>query len=113
MARDVTLTVPKIEGFRSEALTPIKFDLRPQETSFITIRYTREEESEGCMIEWFATYTWKCGDEPKSRFCKAFTSIGTNCKPCLPGNCTIVTQVEDEDVIVTVKMQFNQLLTLT
>ncbi|MCI7011789.1 MAG: dockerin type I domain-containing protein [Prevotella sp.] len=113
MARDVTLTVPKIEGFRSEALTPIKFDLRPQETSFITIRYTREEESEGCMIEWNATYTWKCGDEPKSRFCKAFTSIGTNCKPCLPGNCTIVTQVEDEDVIVTVKMQFNQLLTLT
>ena len=113
MARDVTLTVPEIEGFRWEALTPIKFDLRPQETSFITIRYTREEESEGCMIEWNATYTWKCGDEPKSRFCKAFTSIGTNCKPCLPGNCTIVTQVEDEDVIVTVKMQFNQLLTLT
>lgn len=113
MARDVTLTVPEIEGFSSEALTPIKFDLRPQETSFITIRYTREEESEGCMIEWNATYTWKCGDEPKSRFCKAFTSIGTNCKPCLPGNCTIVTQVEDEDVIVTVKMQFNQLLTLT
>ena len=113
MARDVTLTVPEIEGFRSEALTPIKFDLRPQETSFITIRYTREEESEGCMIEWNATYTWKCGDEPKSRFCKAFTSIGDNCKPCLPSNCTIVTQVEDEDVIVTVKMQFNQLLTLT
>ena len=113
MARDVTLTVPEIEGFRSEALTPIKFDLRPQETSFITIRYTREEESEECMIEWNATYTWKCGDEPKSRFCKAFTSIGDNCKPCLPSNCTIVTQVEDEDVIVTVKMQFNQLLTLT
>ena len=114
MARDVTLTVPEIEGFRWEALTPIKFDLRPQETSFITIRYTREEEGEGCMITWYATYTWKCGDEPKSRFCEAFTSIGTNCKPCLPGNCTIVTQVEDEDdVIVTVKMQFNQLLTLT
>ena len=113
MARDVTLTVPEIEGFRWEALTPIKFDLRPQETSFITIRYTREEESEGCMIMWEANYTWKCGDEPKWRDCRTFTTIGTNCRPCLPANCTGVVQIEDEDVIVTVKMQFNQLLTLT
>lgn len=113
MARDVTLTVPEIEGFRWEALTPIKFDLRPQETSFITIRYTREEESEGCTIMWEANYTWKCGDEPKWRDCRTFTTIGTNCRPCLPGNCTGVVQIEDEDVIVTVKMQFNQLLTLT
>lgn len=112
-ARDVILNVPEIEGFRWEALTPINFDLRPQETSFITIRYTREEEGEGCTIMWLATYTWKCGDEPKSRYCKTFTSIGTNCKPCLPCNCTLVTVQEDEDVIVTVKMQFNQLLTLT
>ena len=113
MARDVTLIVPEIDGFRWEALNPTVFDLRPQETSFITIRYTREAESEGCSIEWMATYTWKCGDEPKYRRCFAYTSIGTNCMPCLPGNCTLVTQVEDEDVIVTVKMQFNQLLTLT
>jgi len=112
-ARDVTLSVPEIEGFRWEALTPITFDLRPQETSFITIRYTREAEGEGCMITWVATYTWKCGDEPKSRECKTFTSIGDNCKPCLPCNCTLVTVVEEEDVIVTVKMQFDQLLTLT
>ena len=113
-ARDVTLSVPEVEGFSWRALTPIVFDLRPQETSFITIRYTREEESdEGCMITWRATYTWKCGDEPKFRDCKAFTSIGTNCKPCLPSNCTIVTVAGDEDVIVTVKMQFNRLLTLT
>jgi hypothetical protein len=112
-ARDVTLFVPEIEGFRWEALNPIVFDLRPQETSFITIRYTREAESEGCSIMWRATYTWKCGDEPKSRECKAFTSIGTNCRPCLPSNCIVATIVQDEDVIVTVKMQFNQLLTLT
>ena len=112
-ARDVTLYVPEIEGFSWEALTPIVFDLRPQETSFITIRYTRESEGEGCTVEWLATYSWKCGDEPKSRECKAFTSIGDNCKPCLPSNCTLVTIQEDEDVIVTVKMQFNQLLTLT
>ncbi len=113
-ARDVTLYVPDIEGFRWEALTPIVFDLRPQETSFITIRYTREEESdEGCVICWLAKYTWKCGDEPKFRTCEAFTSIGTNCKPCLPANCTLVTVEQDEDVIVTVKLQFNQLLTLT
>ena len=113
MARDVTLSVPEIDGFRWEALNPTVFDLRPQETSFITIRYTREAESEGCSIMWLANYTWKCGDEPKYRDCRAFTSIGTNCMPCLPSNCTLVTQVEDEDVIVTVKMQFNQLLTLT
>ena len=113
-ARDVKLTVPEIEGFRWEALTPIAFDLRPQETSFITIRYTREEMSdEGCTIKWIATYTWKCGDEPKYREIWAFTSIGTNCKPCLPANCTMATIMEDEDVIVTVKLQFNQLLTLT
>ena len=112
-ARDVTLVVPEIEGFSWQALTPIVFDLRPQETSFITIRYTREEESEGCSIMWLATYTWKCGDEPKWRECKAFTTIGNNCKPCLPCNCTVATVMEDEDVIVTVKMQFNQLLTLT
>ncbi len=112
-ARDVTLSVPEIDGFRWEALTPIVFDLRPQETSFITIRYTREEDIEGCTIEWLARYTWKCGDEPKWRECKAFTSIGDNCRPCLPCNGTVVTQIEDEDVIVTVKMQFNQLLTLT
>ena len=113
-ARDVTLIVPEIEGFKWEALTPIVFDLRPQETSFITIRYTREEESdEGCTIEWISTYTWKCGDEPKIRKIFAYTSIGTNCKPCLPSNCTVVTIMEDEDVIVTVKLQFNQLLTLT
>ena len=114
-ARDLTLTVPEIEGFKWEALTPIKFDLRPQETSFVKIRYTREEESdEGCMIVWLATYTWKCGDEPKYRECFAYTSIGTNCKPLLPGNCTVVTiPQEDDDVIVTVKLQFNQLLTLT
>lgn len=112
-ARDVTLYVPEIEGFSMEALTPIIFDLRPQETNFVTIRYTREAEGEGCTITWLATYTWKCGDEPKSRECKAFTSVGTNCKPCLPSNCTVVTIQEDEDVIVTVKMQFNQLLTLT
>lgn len=113
-ARDVTLYVPEIDGFSWEALTPTTFDLRPQETSFITIRYTREAESdEGCSIEWRANYTWKCGDEPKSRWIYAYTSIGTNCKPCLPANCTMATIVEDEDVIVTVKMQFNQLLTLT
>ena len=113
-ARDVTLEVPEIEGFSWKALTPIVFDLRPQETSFITIRYTREEESdEGCLIRWRATYTWKCGDEPKSREVWAFTSIGDNCKPILPGNCTGAVVIEDEDVIVTVKMQFNQLLTLT
>ena len=113
-ARDLTLTVPEIEGFTWQALNPIVLDLRPQETSFITIRYTRETESdEGCMITWYAKYTWKCGDEPKYREIKAFTSIGNNCKPCLPGNCTIVTVQEDEDVIVTVKFQFNQLLTLT
>ncbi|MBR1498788.1 MAG: dockerin type I repeat-containing protein [Bacteroidaceae bacterium] len=113
-ARDVTLIVPEIEGFRWEALTPIVFDLRPQETSFILIRYTREEESdEGCVIEWRANYTWKCGDEPKGREIYAYTSIGDNCKPLLPGNCTMATIVEDEDVIVTVKLQFNQLLTLT
>ena len=113
-AREVTLHVPEIEGFSWEVLNPISFDLRPQETSFITVRYTRESESdEGCMITWLATYTWKCGDEPKSREIKAFTSIGTNCKPCLPGNCVVATVQEDEDVIVTVKMQFNQLLTLT
>lgn len=112
-ARDVTLTVPGIEGFRWEALTPIVFDLRPQETSFITIRYTREEESdEGCFIEWRADYTWKCGDEPKGREIYTFTSIGDNCKPILPCN-GVVAVVEDDDVIVTVKMQFNQLLTLT
>lgn len=112
-ARDVTLYVPEIEGFNWEALSPITFDLRPQETSFITIRYTREGEDEGCSVMWLATYTWKCGDEPKSRECKAFTSIGDNCKPCLPTNCTLVNIEKDEDVIVTVKMQFNQLLTLT
>ena len=113
-ARDVTLKVPEIEGFRWEALTPIAFDLRPQETSFILIRYIREEESdEGCTIEWRANYTWKCGDEPKSRNIFAYTSIGTNCRPCLPANCTMATIIEDEDVIVTVKLQFNQLLTLT
>ncbi len=112
-ARDVTLEVPEIEGFRWEALTPIVFDLRPQETSFITIRYTREEDIEGCTIMWLARYTWKCGDEPKWRECKAFTSIGDNCRPLLPCNGTVVTQIKDEDVIVTVKMQFNQLLTLT
>ena len=113
-ARDVTLYVPEIDGFRWEALTPITFDLRPQETSFITIRYTREADSdEGCTIEWSANYTWKCGDEPKSRWIYAYTSIGTNCRPCLPANCTMATIVEDEDVIVTVKLQFNQLLTLT
>jgi hypothetical protein len=113
-ARDVTLRVPEVEGFSWKALTPIAFDLRPQETSFITIRYTREEESgEGCTIAWNAIYTWKCGDEPKFREIKAFTSIGKNCKPCLPGNCAVATIMEDEDVIVTVKLQFNQLLTLT
>ena len=113
-ARDVELTVPEIEGFKWESLNPITFDLRPQETAFVTIRYTRVEESdEGCTIEWFCTYTWKCGDEPKWREIKAYTSIGTNCKPCLPGNSTMVTVMEDEDVIVTVKMQFDQLLTLT
>ena len=113
-ARDLTLTVPEIEGFSWKALTPIVFDLRPQETSFITIRYTREEESdEGCTITWEAQYTWKCGDEPKYRFIKAYTSIGNNCKPILPGNCAMATIFEDEDVIVTVKLQFNQLLTLT
>ena len=112
-ARDVTLYVPEIEGFRWEALTPIVFDLRPQETSFITIRYIREEESdEGCLIEWRANYTWKCGDEPKGREIYAYTSIGDNCKPILPCN-GVVAVVEDDDVIVTVKMQFNQLLTLT
>ncbi len=112
-AREVTLDVPEIEGFRWEALTPITFDLRPQETSFIIIRYTREEEGEGCTIMWEAKYTWKCGDEPKWRVCRAFTTIGDNCRPCLPCNVPLVTQIEDEDVIVTVKMQFNQLLTLT
>jgi len=114
-ARDVMLYVPEVEGFSWEALTPINFDLRPQETSFITIRYTREAEAEeGCVITWRATYTWKCGDEPKSRECKAFTTVGNNCKPILPGNCAVVTiQGDDDDVIVTVKMQFNQLLTLT
>ena len=112
-AHDVTLTVPEIEGFSWQALTPIVFDLRPQETSFITIRYTRVAEGEGCAVEWRATYTWKCGDEPKWRDCKAYTSIGTNCMPCLPANSTVVTVLEDEDVIVTVKMQFGQLLTLT
>ena len=113
-ARDVTLEVPEIEGFRWEALTPIAFDLRPQETSFILIRYTREAESdEGCSIRWKAEYTWKCGDEPKYREIFAYTSIGNNCKPILPGNCVIATVVEDEDVIVTVKLQFSQLLTLT
>ena len=114
-ARDLTLTVPEIDGFSWRALTPIVFDLRPQETSFVTIRYTREEESdEGCCITWLAVYTWKCGDEPKSRDCKAFTSIGNNCKPILPSNCTMATIVaDDDDVIVTVKLQFNQLLTLT
>ena len=113
-ARDVNLSVPEIDGFSWKALTPIFFDLRPQETSFITIRYTRETEAdEGCSIKWEATYTWKCGDEPKSRVCRAFTSIGTNCKPCLPANCAVATIMEDEDVIVTVKLQFNQLLTLT
>ena len=113
-ARDVKLSVPEIDGFSWKALTPIFFDLRPQETSFITIRYTRETEAdEGCSIKWEATYTWKCGDEPKSRVCRAFTSIGTNCKPCLPANCAVATIMEDEDVIVTVKLQFNQLLTLT
>ena len=112
-AHDVTLTVPEIEGFSWQALTPIVFDLRPQETSFITIRYTRVAEGEGCTVEWRATYTWKCGDEPKWRDCKAYTSIGTNCMPCLPANSTVVTVLEDEDVIVTVKMQFGQLLTLT
>ncbi len=112
-ARDVTLTVPEIEGFTWQALTLIVFDLRPQETSFVTIRYTREEESdEGCSIEWRADYTWKCGDEPKGRQIYTFTSIGNNCKPILPGNCSVVT-IPDEDVIVTVKMQFSQLLTLT
>ena len=113
-ARDLTLSVPEIEGFSWKALTPIVFDLRPQETSFVTIRYTREEESdEGCTIIWLAEYTWKCGDEPKSRIIQAFTSIGNNCKPILPGNCTVVTINGDDDVIVTVKLQFNQLLTLT
>lgn len=112
-ARDVTLTVPEIEGFSWKALTPIVFDLRPQETSFITIRYTRETEGEGCSVTWLASYTWKCGDEPKYRECKAFTTVGDNCKPCLPSNCTIVTVQKDEDVIVTVKMQFDKLLTLT
>ena len=113
MARDVTLSVPEIDGFRWEALTPIKFDLRPQETSFITIRYTREAESEGCTITWEAIYSWKCGDDPKQRSCKTFTTIGDNCKPCLPSECIVVTQIKDEDVVVTVKMQFNQLLALT
>ena len=112
-ARDVTLYVPEIEGFSWEALNPITFDLRPQETSFITIRYTRKAQGEGCAITWVATYTWKCGDEPKSREIYAYTSIGNNCKPCLPANCTVASVMEDEDVIVTVKMQFNQLLTLT
>ncbi len=112
-ARDVTLSVPEIEGFRWEALSPIVFDLRPQETSFITIRYTREEEGEGCSVRWNASYSWMCGDETKWRECYTFTSIGDNCRPCLPGNCVVVNQIEDEDVIVTVKMQFDQLLTLT
>ena len=113
-ARDVTLQVPEIEGFSWQALTPITFDLRPQETSFVTIRYTRDVESEeGCMITWYATYTWKCGDEPKYREIKAFTSIGDRCMPCLPANTAIVTIHQDEDVIVTVKLQFNRLLTLT
>ena len=114
-ARDLTLIVPEIDGFSWQALTPIKFDLRPQETSFITIRYTRETDSdEGCMITWLANYTWKCGDEPKSREIFCFTTIGNNCKPILPCNCAVVTvPAEDDDVIVTVKLQFNQLLTLT
>lgn len=112
-ARDVTLYVPEIEGFTWEALNPLTFDLRPQETSFVTIRYTRQSEGEGCSVKWLATYTWKCGDEPKSRQCEAFTSIGDNCKPCLPTNCTVVTVQDDGDVVVTVKMQFDQLLTLT
>lgn len=112
-ARDVTLNVPEIEGFRWEALSPVVFDLRPQETSFITIRYTREDEGEGCTITWNASYSWICGDEAKYRDCSAFTSIGDNCRPSLPSNCVVVDQIKDEDVIVTVKMQFNQLLTLT
>ena len=57
-ARDVTLTVPEIEGFTWEALTPIVFDLRPQETSFVTIRYTRVSDDEGCKVTWQAHYTW-------------------------------------------------------
>ena len=112
-ARDVTLTVPEVDGFTWEALTPINFDLRPQETSFITIRYTRKDEGEGCKVEWYAKYTWKCGDEEKWRDCRAYTVVGSNCKPCLPANVPIVTIQKDEDVTVTVKMQFNRLLTLT
>lgn len=112
-ARDVTLSVPEIEGFTWEALSPITFDLRPQETSFITIRYTRKEAGEGCKVEWYARYTWKCGDEEKWRDCRAYTVVGSNCKPCLPANIPIVTIQKDEDVTVTVKMQFNRLLTLT
>lgn len=112
-ARDVTLQVPEIDGFRWEALNPVVFDLRPQETNFITIRYTREAESDGCSVMWVAGYSWKCGDEPKYRECNAFTSIGSNCQPRLPASCTVVTQVKDEDVTVTLKMQFDQLLTLT
>lgn len=112
-ARDVTLTVPEIEGFTWEALSPIVFDLRPQETSFVTIRYTRVSDDEGCKVTWLAHYTWKCGDEPKWRRCEAYTVVGSNCKPCLPSNVPVVTIEKDEDVIVTVKMQFNRLLTLT
>ena len=112
-ARDVTLTVPEIEGFTWEALTPIVFDLRPQETSFVTIRYTRVSDDEGCKVTWLAHYTWKCGDEPKWRRCEAYTVVGSNCKPCLPSNVPVVAIEKDEDVIVTVKMQFNRLLTLT
>ena len=113
-ARDLTLTVPEIEGFSWQALNPTVCDLRPQETSFITIRYTRETESEeGCCMEWRANYTWKCGDEPKGREVYAYTSIGSNCVPILPSNCAVASVMEDDDVIVTVKMQFNQLLTLT
>ncbi len=113
MAHDVTLKVPSIYGFKWEALTPIVFDLRPQETQFVTIRYTREKESDGCTITWEAKYSWKCGDNSKYRDCKAFTSIGDNCRPCLPCECIVVTPFNDEDVVVTVKMQFNQQLTLT
>lgn len=112
-ARDVTLNVPNVEGFKWEALNPTAFDLRPQETSFITIRYTREDEGEGCSVEWNAKYSWFCGDEQKWRECKAFTSIGTNCAPCLPSNAIVVREIKDENVIVTVKMQFDRLLTLT
>ena len=125
-ARDVTLEVPAVEGFSWQAFSPggttssaidtqaAIFDLRPQETSFVTIRYTRERMAdEGCKIEWIATYSWKCGDEPKYRDCKAYTVVGTNCKPYLPCNCAVATILEDEDVIVTVKMQFDKLITLT